>query len=480
MSNDDATQGLDIPEENQEVNSEEELTMADLLAQEDLSLDLPRSGETRTGVVASVNNDEILISIGAKSEGVIPSREVSQMTDEEREALQPGTEVTVYIISPESRQGTLLLSYTRALEEDDWKHALALEESKEALESSIDGYNKGGLIVKVGRLRGFVPASQVSFSRRMAADGESAPDKKWGNMVGESIVVRVIEVDQQRRRLILSEKAASSESRDSLKSRLLEELEIGETRSGRVTSLAAFGAFVNINGADGLVHLSEITWERIKHPSESLEVGQEVDVKVISLDTEKKRIGLSIRQLLDDPWFEHVNAYRVGQLVEGKITRMTKFGAFARIDDNIEGLVHISELSDDRVEHPKEVVTEGEVYTLRIIKVDKERRRVGLSIRKVDSMQYGDIDLQMALAELDETATEDVPATEDAPAEEAIAEAAEEAVAEVVEEAAEEVVEETTEEVVEEVAEEEAEVTEEVVAEVEEEAAEETTKEEAE
>jgi small subunit ribosomal protein S1 len=428
----------EAPQESQEVNSEEELTMEDLLNQGELSLNLPKAGDVRMGMIASVNNDEILVSIGAKSEGIIPSRELSQLSDEERQALQVGEEIQVYIVSPESRQGTLILSYLRAREEDDWNQAQELLESKETYESEVDGFNKGGLIVKLGQLRGFVPGSQVSLSRRMTSDAGGTPEQKWGAMVGEPMVVRVIEVDRQRRRLILSEKAASSESRDSLKAKLLEDLKVGDIKTGRVTSLAQFGAFVNINGADGLVHLSEVTWERIKHPSEALQVGQEVKVKVISLDTDRNRIGLSMRQLMDDPWNDHVAKYRVGQLIEGTITRLTKFGAFARIDENIEGLIHISELSEDRVEHPKEVVHEGETRTLRIIKIEEDRRRVGLSIRKVDSMQYGDIDLQMALDELDEEDYIDFSEEEESTAEAEMAEEMEAAVAEVETEVAEE------------------------------------------
>jgi small subunit ribosomal protein S1 len=172
-------------------------------------------------------------------------------------------------------------------------------------------------------------------------------------------------------------------------------------RKGRVTSLADFGAFVNINGADGLVHLSEISWERIDHPKEVLEVGQEVEVKIISIDRERRRIGLSIRQLQSDPWENYVKDYKVGQLVEGTITRLTKFGAFARIDENLEGLIHVSELSDKRIEHPKEVLNENDIVTLRIIKIDNERRRIGLSLRKVESMQYSELDWEMALADIE-------------------------------------------------------------------------------
>jgi small subunit ribosomal protein S1 len=211
-------------------------------------------------------------------------------------------------------------------------------------------------------------------------------------MVGEEVDVCVIEVDRERRRLILSERAASTETRESVKEKVLDDLTEGETRTGRVTSLADFGAFVNISGADGLVHLSEISWDRIQHPSEVLKVGQEVDVKIISIDRDKKRIGLSLRQTQSDPWISRIEKYEVGQLLEGKITRLTKFGAFARIQEDLEGLIHISEISERRIEHPKEVLKEGDEVTLRVIKIDPENHRVGLSIRRVDSMAYADMD----------------------------------------------------------------------------------------
>jgi small subunit ribosomal protein S1 len=211
--------------------------------------------------------------------------------------------------------------------------------------------------------------------------------------------VRIVEVDRARRRLILSERQALQETRESLKDRLLDELHEGMVRTGRVTSLADFGAFVNIDGADGLVHLSEISWERIQHPNEVLKVGQEVQVKVVSVDHDRKRIGLSIRQLEQDPWSEKVSHLKEGMLVEGKITHLTKFGAFANLGEDIEGLIHVSELSEQRVAHPKEVLHEGEVVTLRVIKIDVERRRIGLSLRKVDSPAYADLDWKMALSE---------------------------------------------------------------------------------
>lgn len=377
------------PEENHA--PENTTNMETLLQQEGLGIVTPVQGEIRTGVIASISPNQILVSVGTKSEGLITGKELEQIPPSELSEFKIGMEIPVYIVNPEDQGGNLVLSYVRAREEVGWKEAERLMASGEILHSTIIGFNKGGLIVPLGTLRGFVPASQISLSRRVALSGDT-PEQRWGKMVGEPISVRVIEVDRDRRRLILSERAASAETRESLKERVIEELKEGEVRTGRVTSLAEFGAFVNISGADGLVHLSEISWDRIKHPSEVLKVGQEVKVKVISIDREKKRIGLSIRQLLPDPWAKQVAHYQVGQLVQGTITRLTKFGAFARLEDDIEGLIHISEISEKRIEHPKEVLHEGDVVTLRVIKIDAENHRIGLSLRKVDSPAYADMD----------------------------------------------------------------------------------------
>jgi small subunit ribosomal protein S1 len=235
---------------------------------------------------------------------------------------------------------------------------------------------------------------------RRPGQNENA-ELKYSRMIGEKMNVRVIEVDRARRRLILSERQALQETRETLKDRLLDGLNEGDVRSGRVTSLADFGAFVNIDGADGLVHLSEISWDRITHPSEVLKVGEEVKVKVISVDRDRKRIGLSIRQLQQDPWTRKVSQLKEGALIEGVITHLTKFGAFAKIGEDLEGLIHVSELSENRVGHPKEVVKEGDTLTLRIIKVDPERRRIGLSRRKVFSSS-NDQDWQSVLDEMEE------------------------------------------------------------------------------
>ncbi len=376
-----------------ENQSTENNNMASLLEQEGINIEFPRAGEIRTGVIASITPGQILVSVGTKSEGVISGKEYELIPPEELSGLVVGQEIPVYVLDPEDQNGNVVLSYIRAREEVSWKQVEEMQQNRVSTHSTIIGYNKGGLIVPVGGLRGFVPASQISLTRRSRLTGDT-PEQLWSQMIGEEIDVAIIEVDRERRRLILSERAASTETRESLKERVIDELQEGEVRTGRVTSLADFGAFVNISGADGLVHLSEISWDSIQHPGEVLKVGQEVKVKVISVDREKKRIGLSIRQLQEDPWIHRSAQFQVGQLVEGTITRLTKFGAFARIADDMEGLIHISEISEKRIEHPKEVLKEGDVVTLRVIKIDTENHRIGLSLRRVESQAYADIDFQ--------------------------------------------------------------------------------------
>ena len=412
-------QGSDAHQQGEQSTNNNNQTMESLLNEQDLNVDLPQSGEIRTGVIASISPSQVLVSIGAKSEGVVSGRELEQLTAEEREALKVGQEVPVYVLNPEDSNGNVVLSLKRAQEQISWDNVEKLVSSDEVVESKVLGFNKGGLIVGVEGLRGFVPSSQISAMRRSQSTGDT-PEQRWQKMIGQPITVRVIEVDRERRRLILSERAANTESRQSIKERVIEELEEGKVYTGRVTSLANFGAFININGADGLVHLSELSWEHIDHPREVLEVGQEVKVKVINVDKEKKRIGLSVRALQEDPWRSKVEKYSVGQLVEGVITRLTKFGAFARLEGDIEGLIHISEISDHRIEHPKEVLKEGEVKSLRVIRIDPDQHRIGLSLRKVDSAAFADKDFKLLAAEYrpeDDTEAPDSSSDEESPGE---------------------------------------------------------------
>ena len=260
------------PESNQPTeHNNNNVNMETLLNQEGMTLDFPQPGEIRTGVVASISQTQILVSVGAKSEGVITGRELESIPVEERAALQMGQEILVYVLNAEDDNGNIVLSYTRAQEQKGWAEVEKMLEESGTYEGKVDGFNKGGIIVPVYGLRGFIPASQLSISRRMGVTGDT-PDQRYAKMIGEPISVRVIEVDRKRRRLILSERAASSETRQSIKERVIESLKEGETYTGKVTSLADFGAFVNVNGADGLVHLSEISsewcWTRSQEISE--------------------------------------------------------------------------------------------------------------------------------------------------------------------------------------------------------------------
>ena len=380
------------------------------LLDSDSGMTMPRRCEIREGVIARITPGEVLVDVGAKSEGVITGRELETLDAAMRQSLAVGQTVLVYVMDPEDRNGNIVLSLSRAKEEKDWRTAEALLASQEVYTGPIAGFNKGGLIVKIGNVRGFIPASQLSAARRRRSEGET-PEQKWGRMVGETTQVKVIEVDRSRNRLILSERAAVKESREAQKDRLLSEIKVGEVRKGHVISLAEFGAFVDIGGADGLVHLSELSWKRVNHPNEILKVGQEVEVVVLNVDRERKRIGLSMKRREDDPWMAIQKKYQVGQLVAATITKLTKFGAFARIEgeDDIEGLIHISELAEGHIDHPKEVVAEGQNVTLRVVKVDAEKRRMGLSLKRVASSAYADTDWEQVAAslDLDEVATED-------------------------------------------------------------------------
>lgn len=352
-----------------------------------------KRGEVLEGVITRTSPTMVAVDLGAGSEGLIPGRELERMSRQMLESLQEGTAVTVYVVNPNDHQGNTILSVNRALEELDWKEAEQYRQTQDVYEGQVAGYNKGGLIVRFGRLRGFVPQSQISDDRRLEMSGET-PEERYGAMVNQPIAVKVMEVDRSRNRLILSERVAYREIREKRKETLVNELSVGEVRMGRVVSLEDFGAFVDIGGAEGLVHLTELSWKHVNHPRELLKIGQQVKVEVISLDRERKRIGLSLKRQAADPWDEVAINYNVGVLVQGVITKLTKFGAFARLVDapDIEGLIHISELSEKRVTHPREVVNEGDKLTLRVVKIDVKNRRLGLSLKRVNSAEYLDID----------------------------------------------------------------------------------------
>lgn len=365
-------------------------------------------GDLVEGTISATSPTSVTVDLGEGAEGIIPGRELERMSRPMIEALKDGEKVTVYVVNPHDHQGNIILSINRAYEEIDWKEAEDYRVSQTAYEGTVAGYNKGGLIVRFGRLRGFVPQSQMSDERRRIMDGET-PEERYGKMVNDAITVKVMEVDRSRNRLILSERAATRELRERRKEDLIGKLEVGQITTGRVVSLEDFGVFVDIGGAEGLVHLTELSWKHVNHPKDILNVGQQVKVEVISVDSDRKRIGLSIKRQEADPWDEVATSYGQGQLVQATITKLTKFGAFARLVDapDIEGLIHISELSDQRVAHPREVVKEGEKLTLRVVKVDVKNRRLGLSLKRVNSAEYLDVDMRFFAPDSDGGSSDD-------------------------------------------------------------------------
>jgi small subunit ribosomal protein S1 len=336
------------------------------------------------GVVVRVSSNEIYVDVNAKCEGIVTERDLERLPAADRAAIRVGDEVMVSVVNPEDAGGNIILSLSRAVLAQDWVESRRLLENQQVVVREVVGCNRGGVIVQLGGLRGFVPGSQLGIEHAGARSSASAGDDRWRGLVGKSLHLKVIEVDQPRNRLILSERAALREWQQNRRENLLAELTEGEVRRGRVTSLTDFGAFVDLGGIDGLVHMSEMCWKRILHPSEAVHVGQEVEVFVLGVDRERERVALSLKRLAPDPWVSVEERYVVGQLVEGLITRLTKWGAFARIvgDEAIEGLIHISELDDGQVSHPSEVLGPEEVVTLRVISVDAARHRLALSLRQ--------------------------------------------------------------------------------------------------
>jgi small subunit ribosomal protein S1 len=339
-----------------------------------------RRGELVDGTVVLVDREEILVDIGGKMEAVIATSEIQNERGEP--SLRRGDHVAAVVIVPENAEGRPVISINRARAEIGWRDLQTKKDAEEVVTGEVVDYNKGGLIVSVDGVRGFVPLSQIVELRRGGTEEEV--EDKLRSMRGQTLYLKVIEMNRRRNRLILSERAAAQERRAQQKDRLLAELQAGEIRHGRVSSLTDFGAFVDLGGADGLIHLSELSWGQVQHPSQVLKVGQEVDVRVVGVDRENKKIALSLKQVEENPWNRIEQKYHVGDTVPAKITKLAQFGAFAELEPGVEGLVHISELSDERITHPKQVVREGEDVSLRIIKIDPSRHRLGLSLRQAE------------------------------------------------------------------------------------------------
>lgn len=355
-------------------------SMEDLLKASEQQYRTLKHNDVIEGTVMRVDRDEVLVDIGAKTEGIIPNRELQSLTPEEREAMQPGDPVLVAVVQPENNEGHALLSLDRARQERSWRDLQRKFEAGEVIQAPVSGHNKGGLLVNIEGVRGFVPSSQISS----LPPGEANKQAELSRYHNQMMPLKIIEINRNRNRLILSERQAMQEQRESMRSRLLQELEPGQVRPGTVTSIADFGAFVDIGGADGLIHLSELSWKRVDDPRKVLKVGDRIDVYVLSVDPNERKIALSLKRTQPEPWSTITDNYKLDQVVRGTITQLTSFGAFARLDDGIEGLIHVSELAEGRVAHPKNVVNEGDVVDLKVIRIDPIKRRIGLSLKRMN------------------------------------------------------------------------------------------------
>lgn len=356
--------------------------MATLLEAESLDYKSLRRGEILEGVVVDADRDGMVVDVGTKSEGIIPPSEMHSLGPSTENWPNPGDHILVYVMQPETPEGQVLLSLDRARGERGWRVLQQRFEDGESFQVQVGGYNKGGLLVNVEGVHAFIPFSQSVSAQPPPEEEGKESEAPPEAVVGRTLLVKVIEINRARNRVILSERAAMQDWRALQKDRLLEELAEGEVRKGRVSSIRSFGVFVDLGGADGLAHLSELSWERDKSPEELYHIGQEVDVYVMKVDMEAKKIALSIRRAQPEQWEQIVDKYTVGQIVTGTITKLVTFGAFARIEGPVEGLVHVSELVNRRIAHPREVVKEGDVVPLKIVRIERDRQRLGLSLRQ--------------------------------------------------------------------------------------------------
>ena len=362
--------------EEQHIASQEE-SFEELLASSfDFSFTPPRRGEIREATILQIDEREIIVDLGAKQDGIVPSQDLERMDDEFRASLEAGANVPVYIVNPRDQNDNLVVSINMGLQRYDWEKARELLKSQDAVDVRVSGYNKGGALVRWNRLEGFIPSSHL-VSVRLSADRREAMSELIGNTLG----VKIIEVDQDRRRLIFSEREAQREWRARRKAQLLAELNVGDVVKGVVTGIRDFGAFVNIGGADGLIHVSELAWHRVDHPRDILQIGQEIEVFVLNLDRQTNRIALSRKRLLSDPWDDAQLRYHEGQLVSGYVTNVVDFGAFVALDDGLEGLLHLSEMGDGALKEPYSYVQKGDHLSLRISHLEPEKRRVGFTQR---------------------------------------------------------------------------------------------------
>ena len=345
-----------------------------LIPNYDATFPIINEGEVVSGTVVRVDKDEVLVDIGYKSEGVIPVSELSiRRSIDPADEVQLGDEVDALVLTKEDAEGRLILSKKRARFEMAWKAIERAAEVGEAVTGKVIEVVKGGLILDLG-VRGFLPASLVDIRRVQDLD----------EFLGQELRAKVIELNRSRNNVVLSRRAVLEDERKEMRQAILDRLSPGDVVDGQISNIVDFGAFVDLDGMDGLVHISELSWSHVNHPSEVLEIGQNVKVKVLDIDRERQRISLGLKQTQLDPWQQVVDTYDEGDVVDGRVTKVVTFGAFVEILPGVEGLVHISELAQHHVENPREVVSQGDVVNVKIIEVDAERRRLSLSLKRVE------------------------------------------------------------------------------------------------
>jgi small subunit ribosomal protein S1 len=338
-------------------------------------------GDIVAGTIVKVDRDEVLLDIGYKTEGVIPSRELSIKHDvDPSEVVSVGDEIEALVLQKEDKEGRLILSKKRAQYERAWGTIERVKEEDGVVTGTVIEVVKGGLILDIG-LRGFLPASLVEMRRV----------RDLQPYVGREIEAKIIELDKNRNNVVLSRRAWLEQTQSEVRQTFLTTLQKGQVRSGVVSSIVNFGAFVDLGGVDGLVHVSELSWKHIDHPSEVVEVGQEVTVEVLDVDMDRERVSLSLKATQEDPWQQFARTHAIGQVVPGKVTKLVPFGAFVRVDDGIEGLVHISELAERHVEIPEQVVQVGDDIFVKVIDIDLERRRISLSLKQANEGITGEV-----------------------------------------------------------------------------------------
>ncbi|MBX3065962.1 MAG: S1 RNA-binding domain-containing protein [Anaerolineae bacterium] len=349
------------------------------LLEASMNVALPERGEIRNATILQVDpkSGDIIVDLGSKQDGIVPAQDLDRLDPEYKAKLKVGQEVPVYVMNPRDSDGNLIVSINQGLQQYDWDAARALLGTDEVVEVTVTGHNRGGVLVRWNRLEGFIPSSHLITIGTGGSDRRDSMTSLNNVMLG----VKVIEVDQSRRRLIFSEREAQKEWRQQQKAKLLAELMEGEVVTGKVTGLRDFGAFINLGGADGLIHVSELAWHRVDHPRDVLHIGDEIEVYVLSLDRGTNRIALSRKRLLPDPWSDAMNRYHEGQQVEGIVTNVVDFGAFIALDDGLEGLLHLSEMGDGALKEPYSYVKKGDRLPLRISRLEPDKRRVGFTQR---------------------------------------------------------------------------------------------------